>query len=638
MAVTTRISAKNFRSYVSMDAQFSSGEIYAIVGNSDGSDYANTNGSGKSSVMFAYLWALFGKWPGMSSADSCVNTAVGKGCSVTVEFVVTDREFGGKVTVKIVRSRKPNKLTLFIDGQEVQGDVAVLQERINRLVDCDYEFFVKTHVFTGEQSFRCARMTSTQMKNILDALLPKWNFDPSKAAAKVKEIGSKIDRNNGAIELMLRNIDKENEAVNTISKQVGTESYVALTQQIANLQQDVDNATGNIKIQKQFLGTEREYLETIRVAVSDWNVANDIYMRGRRDKEQQKAILDQRVDKLSEKASRLSATIKDERAKRASMESTSLCYTCGQHVKPKNLEVLVQAIDEKIVRDDAELVETVSAINDCKVASGNLAAEIALIGDPNPWIFPELPPNHYPPEYHQAANNARDREVFIREQESLVAKWTMELETLNKQLSQFDPSVWRSRMKQAQDRITEYNDDVQKYSAENEALKNDQTVWSFVQDALGKKGIFNQALMSLLPSLNYLLRINMAAISEKELVAEFVLKDNASSELVVLARKESSNGNVGNYDDLSSGEKARVDVAVFLTVLTMYRQGRGDDPTVVFLDEVADSLDTRGKEAVCRLLEDYTSRHGDSVVMITNDNNVSGFVRNVLTAANGGLR
>src|SRR6056300_240813 len=74
------------------------------------------NGSGKSLMLDALSFALFGKPHRNINKPQLVNSINGKGCHVEVEFSIGKKEY------KIVRGIKPNLFEIWVDGNMINQE------------------------------------------------------------------------------------------------------------------------------------------------------------------------------------------------------------------------------------------------------------------------------------------------------------------------------------------------------------------------------------------------------------------------------------------------------------------------------------------------------------------------------------
>ena len=77
------------------------------------------NGEGKSTILDALCFALFGKPFRNIKKNQLVNSINGKNCVVEVEFSVSNSHY------KIVRGVKPNIFDIFLNGDLIDQDAAV---------------------------------------------------------------------------------------------------------------------------------------------------------------------------------------------------------------------------------------------------------------------------------------------------------------------------------------------------------------------------------------------------------------------------------------------------------------------------------------------------------------------------------
>ena len=138
------ITARNFLSIgnatqgISLDRQ----DLTLILGeNQDLGANGSRNGVGKTSLLNAVSYALYGQALTNIRKDNLINLTNTKGMLVSLEFSVNGREY------RIERGRKPNVLRFFIDNKEqeaednAQGDSRKTQESIEHLLGMSHELF-----------------------------------------------------------------------------------------------------------------------------------------------------------------------------------------------------------------------------------------------------------------------------------------------------------------------------------------------------------------------------------------------------------------------------------------------------------------------------------------------------------------
>ena len=88
------------------------------------------NGSGKSTILCALCFVLYGKPFRNINKPQLVNSVNKKDCLVEVEFKIGDKQY------KIVRGIKPNKFEIYLNGEMINQDSAVR----------DYQAYLEDHV------------------------------------------------------------------------------------------------------------------------------------------------------------------------------------------------------------------------------------------------------------------------------------------------------------------------------------------------------------------------------------------------------------------------------------------------------------------------------------------------------------
>ena len=76
------------------------------------------NGEGKSTILDALCFSLFGKPFRSINKNQLINSINGKGCLVTIEFDIGNKAY------KIIRGIKPNIFEIYCDGEMLNQDAA----------------------------------------------------------------------------------------------------------------------------------------------------------------------------------------------------------------------------------------------------------------------------------------------------------------------------------------------------------------------------------------------------------------------------------------------------------------------------------------------------------------------------------
>ena len=120
---------------------FDNCQLTLVLGhNLDMGGDGSRNGTGKTTIINALSYALYGEALTNIRRDNLINKTNGKGMITTVEFEIQDKKY------RIERGRRPNILKLFIDGEDVldneqQGDSRETQKEIEKIIGFPHNMF-----------------------------------------------------------------------------------------------------------------------------------------------------------------------------------------------------------------------------------------------------------------------------------------------------------------------------------------------------------------------------------------------------------------------------------------------------------------------------------------------------------------
>jgi DNA repair exonuclease SbcCD ATPase subunit len=140
------LAVKNFMSVgnATQAVQFDRKDLTLVLGQNldlGGDDTGARNGTGKTTIINALSYALYGSALTNIKKDNLINKTNGKNMLVTIEF-----EKDG-VDYKIERGRKPNTMAFYVGGQEQeisdesQGDSRETQAEIERMLGMSHDMF-----------------------------------------------------------------------------------------------------------------------------------------------------------------------------------------------------------------------------------------------------------------------------------------------------------------------------------------------------------------------------------------------------------------------------------------------------------------------------------------------------------------
>lgn len=140
------LAVKNFMSVgnATQAVQFDRKDLTLVLGQNldlGGDDTGARNGTGKTTIINALSYALYGAALTNIKKDNLINKTNGKNMLVTIEFEKDGIDF------KIERGRKPNTMAFYVGGQEQQitdesqGDSRETQAEIERMLGMSHDMF-----------------------------------------------------------------------------------------------------------------------------------------------------------------------------------------------------------------------------------------------------------------------------------------------------------------------------------------------------------------------------------------------------------------------------------------------------------------------------------------------------------------
>ena len=210
MIVFKKVRYKNFVStgnyFTEIDFQKSSNTL--IVG---------SNGAGKSTMLDALCFALFGKAFRSINKPQLINSINQKDCITECEFDIGNKKY------KIVRGIKPNIFEIYQDGDLVNQDAASrdYQEYLEKFIlKLNYKSFTQI-VILGSASFvPFMQLSANDRRSIIEDLLDIQIFSTMNTVLKEKMSGNKdhVVENNSKLQIVEAKIEIQNTHIRSIQK------------------------------------------------------------------------------------------------------------------------------------------------------------------------------------------------------------------------------------------------------------------------------------------------------------------------------------------------------------------------------------------------------------------------------------
>jgi DNA repair exonuclease SbcCD ATPase subunit len=211
------ITVKNFMSVGNQTqaVDFDKEHLTLVLGSNQdlgGDDTGSRNGTGKTTIVNALSYALYGQALTNIKKENLINKTNGKGMLVTVEFEKAN------VKYRIERGRKPNVLKLFVNDQELkskdedeaQGDSRETQKSIEQMLAMSHTMF-KHLVALNTYTEPFLSMKAAEQREVIEQLLGITQLSEKAEALKllIKETKDSIT----AAQFKIEGIKSANENV-----------------------------------------------------------------------------------------------------------------------------------------------------------------------------------------------------------------------------------------------------------------------------------------------------------------------------------------------------------------------------------------------------------------------------------------
>ncbi len=581
-----KMHVENFLSIGEADFDFGSAGFVLVEG---------LNGAGKSAIVDALLWCLYGTTLRGYEHDEVVHRRrVDKGCVVTVDFTVGDEEY------RVGRCRRHPKLknavTLHHDDVDLSGaGEKETQLAIERALGCTYKTFLSSVVFGQDRAYRFGSLTDAEQKAILDEVLGVERF--AQACAKARIVASAAKRDLAEAQRGLEKAEgardtAEAEAVDLRVKHVDFE---------VNQRKKIDAEREKLRAAKAELGKARKVSN-----VSTLKGAVDEALRAL-------ATAEKRFDKWSDTDSQAKEAVAGAAAalKAASDEAdrfklgkaSSTCPTCGQQVAQKDAADLLAAARASVTKLRKEHTEWTKIAEEAATTLAVIRKEVkdaraaitAAQKAVNDGIAAET-------EAAAARRRVRDHEERAAELEREVSPYA---ELADKALS----------------RRNRHQIEVEGLQALTSSLEEKLRLVEFWVKAFGASGLRSLLIDTSLPLLNEeaarVSRVLTGGAIAVEFSATSVQKSGKAVDRFEV-RVDNRRG-AGDYAGNSSGERAKVDLCVGLALQRLVASRSSASFNVAIFDEVLDHVDSTAHEAVIEVLGDLDK---ESVFVVSHDDDL----------------
>jgi DNA repair exonuclease SbcCD ATPase subunit len=569
MITLKNITLRNFLSIgqVTQAVNFDRQELTLILGeNLDlGGDGAR-NGTGKTSLIQALSYALFGVPINSIRKDNLVNRTNGKNMMVTLEFTVNGIDY------KIERGRKPNILRFYVNSDlqkgvdDAQGENKETQVAIERVIHMSSDMF-KHIVALNTYSEPFLALKANEQRAIIEQLLGITLLSEKAEVIKGMVKDSKDDIQQE--EFKVKAIEEANKRV---KEQIDSTKR---RQKLWKMKHDED-------LEK--LAIDYQRLITIDIA-DELQAHKDLTTYNTKRKT---------IDDLNKLVARCIADeAKEEKLiNKLTKEIVDLknhtCYACGQEFHDQKHE---SVLDEKVKALQEASLQAL-AINTQYVEHTQTLQELGELGT--------MPVTHYDTEA-QAIKHSSQLENLIKD----IERKGNEVDPYSEQITEMENQA-----------LQEINFD--KINQLTRTMEHQKFLLDLLtsKDSFVRKKIIDQNLSYLNGRLtHYLDKIGLPH--------QVIFKNDLQVEITELGREL-------DFDNLSRGERNRLILGLSFAFRDVWENLYSPINTLFIDELIDSGLDTMGVENAIAILKEMSRRRHKSIWLVSHREELAGRVPNVL--------
>jgi DNA repair exonuclease SbcCD ATPase subunit len=296
------------------------------------------NGAGKSTILDALTFALFGKAFRKINKPGLVNSVNEKNCVVEIEFATNGKKY------KVIRGIKPNVFEIHCDGVLLNQDSASrdYQEHLEKFIlKMNYKSFTQI-VILGTASFTpFMQMSPADRRTVIEDLLDIQIFSVMNVIAKQRLVSNK--------ELLEKN---------RIELSGAEDKKVYIEKTIGSLKQNNEEKKNSLQ---QAIDGHTKSLDHTKTIITDLERERDSLL----DQATEHSPLKERHRKLIAYQSKMETNLSRHNKDKSFYCDNDNCPTCRQPIASDFKDGIMKETDEKIFELDSGLVKMAEEIDAC---------------------------------------------------------------------------------------------------------------------------------------------------------------------------------------------------------------------------------------------------------------------------------
>ena len=498
------------------------------------------NGAGKSTMLDALSFALFGKAHRKITKNQLVNTINNKDCRCEVTFTVNSIQY------RVVRGIKPAKFEIWKDGTMVNqsSHAREYQEILEKnILQMSHKSFHQIVVLGSSSFVPFMQLNSTSRRDVIEDLLDINIFSKMNVILKEKIslLKGELENNNHSIEMVKTRISSQKKYIRDLTA-INTQQRKEKESEIAELQAEIETLNKSNSVLSE---TVNNFLPTLTHSLSN--------IRANKSK-------------LDEYYAQFKAQVRSVVKEAKFFDDNEVCPTCDQDI----------AEDLRTSKKDAATAkakELKSAMDKAEVQQTQYQEEITALEE-------------------QMASCLADHNTMNNNQQT-IDRLNRNVDRIRADLATMEDSS--GDMGQANTDLTSLDSELHGLTDDKFLLNERSSYNRIASELLRDTGIKTKIIRQYVPVINELTNKYLQIL---DFFVHFELDDSFNETIRSRYRDTFS------YDSFSEGEKQRIDLSLLFTWRQIAKMKNSVSTNLLILDETFDSsLDGEGVDNLMKIID-----------------------------------
>ena len=567
-----KITIKNFLSVGPEPVVIDFKEGVNIITGYNRDEEGTRNGVGKSLIVDALYFTIFGNTLRELSKQYIVNRKTGKNCSVKLEFEVETQN--GSNYVVIERCLGPSKLTVWIDDiDKTKSGIPETNKFIREILEADEDIFQNCILMRANSTvpFMCKK--KSDRKNFIESIFNLGIFSDMQKLLKddVKIQRQEFIKIDSALEVLENTCNSYQRKIDIIRDEEAS--------RLSKIESEKKRIL-------ELISQEEDKLSKIVVPeeVNNSKIISEKNTKKKKCEDYRKIILEKRYS--------LASDMKSLKRDITNIDSVGdACPTCKRPY-PED-----QTNNNKKLRE-----EKVKEIKSLKISYDDNEKSYTIL--------------------EKSIRDLDDEIMELRKAETQRGILEERVKSIKKTISQYQDALGRveeryesKSSKMFEDSLLETQRQCKEKRSEKEDIQKVLSMMGICEHILGEAGVRSYIINKLLDLLNNRIRYYLKSFKSS---FSFTFNEFFEEEI------KDSNGAICLYNNCSGAEMKKIDMAISFAFVDIIKLHRQINYNICFYDEILDSsLDNKNLENLLHFISEQNKINNKAIYIITHKNDIT---------------